>query len=189
MPTPSKDQDAVTKAEKALNDKIEADPDADTTVEEAALKAAKAALVTSDGDDLQVDDFTGTGFQAQKKGLYALESVDLFNLLCLPPYKEDASGKPGDVDKSLIAKANAYCEKRRALLLVDPPSDWTDKDKAKAGITTGVGAVSKNAAIFFPRVAGWVVSIKSKSLFLAGRWQESWRALMLSGGSGKPRPE
>lgn len=153
LPTLSNDQDAVTKAEKALNDKKESDPDADTSAEEAALKVAKDELEASDGENLEIDDFTGADFQDQKKGLYALEQVDLFNLLCLPPYTGiDSAGKPADVEKSLIAKANTYCEKRRALLLVDSHSSWIDKDKAKIGINAGVGAVSKNAALFFPRL-------------------------------------
>ncbi len=37
------------------------------------------------------------------------------------------------------------------MLLVDPPSVWNDKDKAKAGVA-GVGTDSKNAALFFPRL-------------------------------------
>jgi phage tail sheath protein FI len=38
------------------------------------------------------------------------------------------------------------------MLLIDPPSTWNDKDDAKTGIDAGVGSVSKNAAIFFPRL-------------------------------------
>ncbi len=153
LPTPSADKDAVTKAEKALNDAKEADPDADHSTEEAALTAAKEAMKASDGTNLVQNDFTGSLFKDQKKGLYALEQVDLFNLLCLPPYLGvDEFGNPKDVDKSLIAMANTYCINRRAMLLVDSHSSWTDKDKAKSGIATGVGAVSKNAAIFFPRL-------------------------------------
>jgi phage tail sheath protein FI len=39
------------------------------------------------------------------------------------------------------------------MFLVDPNAQWTDKDKAKTGITAGVGASrSSYAAIFFPRV-------------------------------------
>jgi phage tail sheath protein FI len=142
-PAPKAEKDAVTVAEKALQDKKEADPDADTTAEEAAVAAAKEALAASDGARLDVNDFTGDS----TKGLYALEPIDLFNLLCLPPYLAD-----GNVDKSLVAKATTYCEKRRAMLLVDPRADWRDKDKAVAGINAGVGAVSKNAAVFFPRL-------------------------------------
>lgn len=146
-PTPSDAKDDVTKAEEALKEKKENNPDADTKPEEDALKAAKEALEASDGSDLAGKDFTGEGLEADKKGLFALEQVNLFNLLCIPPYLPS-----GDVDKSLIAKATAYCEKRRAMLLVDAPSSWTDKDKAKTGIASGVGAISKNAAVFFPRL-------------------------------------
>jgi Bacteriophage tail sheath protein len=145
--------DPVSKIEEAIKEKKEEDPDADVSVEVEALKKAKEELTGNDGSDLSVNNFVGPGLEGRKEGLYALENVDLFNLLCIPPYTGvDASGKPTDIDKSLIAKANAYCEKRRALLLVDPPSKWTDKDKAKTGITAGVGAVSKNAAVFFPRL-------------------------------------
>jgi uncharacterized protein len=101
----------------------------------------------SDGSDLDVNDFTGSGKEEAKHGLYALQQANLFNLLCIPPYLAS-----GDVDSSLTSAAATYCEKRRAMLLVDPPNSWNDKDKAKAGIEAGVGTTSKNATIFFPRL-------------------------------------
>jgi uncharacterized protein len=97
----------------------------------------------SDGDALDEDSFTGTGNDTAKKGLYALENADLFNLLCIPPYLS-----AGGVDADLTGDAAAYCEKRRAMLIVDPPG-WSSVDGAKSG----VGALttsSKNAAVFFP---------------------------------------
>jgi phage tail sheath protein FI len=101
----------------------------------------------SDGSALKIGDFTGEGKEAAKQGLYALEQADLFNLLCIPPYLAS-----GDVDETLLAAAGSYCEKRRAMLLVDSPSDWNDKDDAKDSIKNGgVGTKSKNSAIFFPR--------------------------------------
>lgn len=106
-----------------------------------------AAGASSDGEILTADDFAGPGKESAKGGLFALEKADLFNLLGIPPYKDS-----GDVDSSVIAAAAAYCEKRRALLLVDSPSAWIDKDKAKAGLAQGVGTTSKNAALFFPRL-------------------------------------
>ena len=100
-----------------------------------------------DGGPLHVNDFTGTGKETSKEGLYALNKADLFNILCIPPYLPT-----GDVDNlSLVGAAAAYCENRRAILLVDPPADWTDKDAAKAGLPK-IGTSSKNAALFFPRL-------------------------------------
>ncbi len=102
---------------------------------------------SSNGDSLTADDFIGSGRESSKRGLFALEQADLFNLVAIPPYLDS-----GDVDTSVVAAAAVYCEKRRTMLLVDPHSSWTDKDKAKAGLAQGVGTTSKNAALFFPRL-------------------------------------
>jgi len=121
----------------------------DVSAAQGGLDTAKAAAVANDGVAVTLaDDFTPVGAETAKLGLYALEQVDLFNLLVIPPYLAS-----GDVDASLVSAAAAYCEKRRAMLLVDPLSTWTSKSAAKTGMGTGVGTVSKNAAIFFPRLA------------------------------------
>lgn len=109
-------------------------------------KVADADMAT-DGGWLDVNDFTGPGKQNAKQGLYALRKADLFNILCIPPYLES-----GDVDNnSLVGAAAQFCEQRRAILLVDSPSDWTDKDAAKNNVVD-IGTSSKNAALFFPRL-------------------------------------
>jgi len=90
---------------------------------------------------------SGPSMEELSAGLFALDKVDLFNLLCLPPYKID-----GNVDPEFIALAGEYVERRRAMLLVDAPSDWTSPDAANAGIVAGVGTNSNNAALFFPRL-------------------------------------
>jgi phage tail sheath protein FI len=100
----------------------------------------------SDGDYLAVGDFTGPGKEVNKQGLYALEDADLFNLLCIPPYLSDAN-----VNTELMGPAAAYCEKRRAMLLVDPPASWNSKAKARDDVAN-IGTNSKNSALFFPRL-------------------------------------
>ncbi len=91
------------------------------------------------------------GSESAKTGLYALEKADLFNLLVIPPYTA-----AGDTDSAVWPIAAAYCERRRAMLLIDPPAAWASKDAAKTGLTTGAGAAnfttSKNAALYFPRI-------------------------------------
>lgn len=118
---------------------------------ELATKITNFEGSVSDGEFLTTGNFTPKNSETEKKGLYALEKADLFNLLCIPPYKED-----GDVDVDLVSDAAAYCEKRRAMLIVDPPSDWIDKDTAKEKFSDPsidfVGTQSKNAALFFPRL-------------------------------------
>jgi len=104
----------------------------------------------TDGTNLTLDQFVGAGKEDKKEGLYALEKSDLFNLLCIPPYLDN-----GNVDQSLLGKAAIYCTRRRAMLIVDPPAEWTDKEIAKSkidDIRSEVGYNKKNAAIFFPRL-------------------------------------
>lgn len=107
------------------------------------VQSDKAA---GDGADLTQADFTGQGKAAAKKGLYALEQADLFNLLCIPPYLSS-----GDIEDGLIDEAVAYCKSRRAFLIIDPPSSWKSKEAAKDGIGASVGSSTDYAAVFFPR--------------------------------------
>jgi phage tail sheath protein FI len=93
---------------------------------------------------------TGANMEDNKKGLYALAKADLFNILCIPPYKDD-----GNVDDQVITDAAVYCDKRRAFYILDPKPtlDWPDKATAKTAISAvSFPTSSKNAAIFFPRV-------------------------------------
>jgi phage tail sheath protein FI len=106
-----------------------------------------------DGGALVENDFAGQNFDANKQGLYALRNASLFNILCIPPYNAN-----GDVETDLIGKAAAFCEERRAMLLVDPPSAWTSVAAAltaatgSGGLQQALGTNSKNAAVFFPRI-------------------------------------
>ncbi len=101
----------------------------------------------SDGGELTSDDFIGD--EAAKTGIYALEHADIFNLLCIPPY-QDANDY--DVDVSVLQAAADYCEKRRAMLIVDPPLSWSSKQAAIEGYPIQGLSPSANAAVFFPRV-------------------------------------
>jgi Bacteriophage tail sheath protein len=142
-------EDAL-KAAKALNP-----PNAGAvTAAQTAVDTEKANLDTAtmnlgglDGGLLDVNDFTGPGQENAKQGLFALRKADLFNLLCIPPYLPN-----GNVDTALLADATAYCQKRRAMMIIDPPVTWTSKDAAKAGLPTDIGVTSNYAALYFPRL-------------------------------------
>ncbi len=111
---------------------------------------SKTAGAISDGGALTINDFLPPQGETNKAGLFRLEKTDLFNLLCIPPYLAS-----GDVDANLLDAAAAYCERRRAMLLVDPPTSWVDKTAAVNDFRSDSGKVSvrsRNAAIFFPRV-------------------------------------
>lgn len=145
--------DDVTKASKALAGTKAANPPvpADITKAQKALDDANAAMSASNGIPLtKADNFTPDGAQGIKKGMFALERADMFNIMCIPPYLAS-----GDVDAALLSDAASYCEARRAMLLVDPPSAWTSKTAARDSFVASSGPVgirSKNAAIYFPRL-------------------------------------
>jgi phage tail sheath protein FI len=100
----------------------------------------------SDGLPIDVSDFIGPGLEEEKRGLFALERTDIFNVLCIPPYRAD-----GNVDAELVSAAATYCEKKRAILLVDPRAEWATAEDAATGVAQ-VGTSSKNAALYFPRL-------------------------------------
>jgi hypothetical protein len=106
----------------------------------------------SDGENITDDQISSDDLQDERKGLYALDKADLFNLLCIPPLTRDTDV---GVDTTL-AKAAKYCKDRRAMLLVDPPSSWNTIAQAKDGINELRGAIGNklgtNVAVYFPRL-------------------------------------
>lgn len=87
-----------------------------------------------------------------KTGIYALNKTDIFNLLCIPAPEPEGVGKADPHYSSVYDNAAAYCkEKRRAILLVDPPNDWMSPRDAANGIDSLSLARNENAAIYYPR--------------------------------------
>ncbi len=87
---------------------------------------------------------------APKAGLYALDDIapDIFNLLCLPAAANlDTGGFT-----SLMTNALAYCEEKRAFLIVDIPEATDQQAEMITWMTANDGLRSKNAAVYFPRV-------------------------------------
>ncbi len=121
------------------------DPDPGKDVWADDAYSSKTSAQGSDGQTLNEASFTGAGLEVNKRGLYALDKTDLFNLLVIPPYKAQ------DVDVTLVGDAATFCERRRAMLIVDSPSAWDTVAKAVAGVAA-VGTPSRNAALYFPRI-------------------------------------
>ncbi|KQW02325.1 phage tail sheath C-terminal domain-containing protein [Rhizobacter sp. Root1221] len=155
--------DALATAYAALQAAVAEDqkkPDKTGTAVKKAKDGVKAALDAAlssvdDGGSLEFGDFVQPNGEAQKKGLHALEQLytrdGIFNLMCIAPHNASK-----DVETSVIAVAGAYCEKRRAMLLVDAPSTWQSVNQATIGFSNPdddeVGYRGRNAALFFPRL-------------------------------------
>jgi phage tail sheath protein FI len=118
--------------------------------------AQKAAVAGVDGVTLpKTADLVGK--EADFTGIYALEKIDLFNMLSLPdatradpgnPNKLDANVSPNDI----YAAAMTYCQKRRAFLLIDPPPEVNDVDSATDWKSSDLTVHEKDGAAFFPRL-------------------------------------
>ncbi len=123
------------------------------------VQVAEPDLV-SDGEPPEKPHLIGSA--SAKTGLHALEKADLFNLLCIP---HDVGG--------IWEDAAAYCQKRRAVLIIDPPASWTSKDDAKTKVGE-VGVPSQNAALFFPRLRQPNPLRDSRSASSCGPSSGSW---------------
>lgn len=97
-------------------------------------------------DGMALNDNDATGSENSKTGFYALEKADLFNLMCIPPLTRDT-----DIGSSTLSAALLYCKKRRAMLIVDPPSTWNGVASAVSGVDS-LNLRDENAAVYFPRV-------------------------------------
>jgi phage tail sheath protein FI len=82
------------------------------------------------------------GNAAAKTGLYALEDVDLFNILCLPDVE----------DTAVLSESLAYCVRRRAFMIIDPPGTVDTLADAQAWLTANANLRSRNSAAYFPRI-------------------------------------
>jgi phage tail sheath protein FI len=81
--------------------------------------------------------------RAERKGIYALEDVDLFNLLVLP-----GIGDPG-----VLSDAAAYCKERRAFFIIDAPEAVKTAADAVALISGTELPKSDHAAAYYPWVS------------------------------------
>ena len=90
-------------------------------------------------------------------GIYALDKVDLFNLLCIPDATRANPGNPNALDSTVdpnavFASAIALCDRRRAFLLLDVPPNVNNVPAAVDYKTSGLAVHDANGAAFFPRL-------------------------------------
>ena len=85
-------------------------------------------------------------------GFYALDRVDLFNIMVLPGDREVDE----NVYRQIVGPASIYCNQHRAFLLIDAPDSWTGAGIPVAD-ATAVNAlralvVKDHSAVFYPKV-------------------------------------
>lgn len=110
------------------------------------------------------NDGTAPNASALEAGIQALARLDpyIFNILCLPGAANLVVGGVPDTTNiaAVYANAAAFCESKRAFLLVDiPPGINSTSNTASSGVVTWLNALgtasfdpADNAAIYFPRL-------------------------------------
>ena len=115
-----------------------------------------ASVAGTDGNGLPTSQDL-IGDPAMFTGIYALQKVDLFNLLSIPDATRALPSNPASLDPSvdpalIYGTAIALCDQRRAFLLVDPPPNITTVTGAVDWKSTGIGSTDANGAAYWPRV-------------------------------------
>ena len=97
-------------------------------------------------DGTELSDYDLIGSRMERTGLFALEQIENFDILYLPP-----PGKGIDTGPAAVLAAELYCRERRSILIVDPCSEWSTPAKAAQGVRD-LGYASPNMLGYYPRV-------------------------------------
>ncbi len=89
-----------------------------------------------------------------KTGIYALEDVDLFNILCIPRTAMITGNNALSQAEAntVITRAIDYCTEQRAFFIMDTPLGIDNFHEIKDWMSVNDTLRSRNAALYFPRV-------------------------------------
>lgn len=119
---------------------------------DATLKPTTRGVVKRDGVNAFLEngletDYTDSdiynvfiGSRAGKTGIYALEDVDIFNLLCLP----------GISNSGILMEADSWCKERRAFLIADSPKNVKNPADMATIISGTTYPKTEYGAIYYP---------------------------------------
>jgi hypothetical protein len=130
-------------------------------------------------DGTELSDYDLIGSRKARAGLFALEDVESFDILYLPP-----PGKGVDAGPTAMLAAELYCRHRGAMLIVDPRTEWATAEQAVNGVHE-LGYASPNMLGYFPRVVkrgnadgpkrpagGAIAGLLCKQDRIYGPWQD-----------------
>ena len=117
-----------------------------TTVSGRSYEPAYVDHAQAGTDGCELSDYDLIGSRRAESGLFALEHVEGFDLLYLPP-----PGKGRDVGPAAILAAELYSRERGSVLIVDPLPQWKTAEDAVNGVRD-LGYASPNMLGYFPRV-------------------------------------
>lgn len=98
-------------------------------------------------DGHELSDYDLVGSRPESRGIFALDQVDQFDILYLPP-----PGKGIDTGPAAVLAAERYCRSRGAMLIVDP-SAAVESSEAMMLEVRKQGYASPNLVGYFPRLS------------------------------------
>src|SRR5262245_6106671 len=107
-------------------------------------REALIARIVPSGPALTDADLSDPALAAQQRGLWLLDRAEHFEILCIPPLSRTV-----DVGRVTWDAASALAERRRAMVIVDPPAAWTSPAAISEAAIAAV-ATRRNAALYFP---------------------------------------
>jgi phage tail sheath protein FI len=105
------------------------------------------ALVDGEDGTLPVPASVYQGSLAAKTGLFALEDVDIFNILCIP----EVSNMSALDMRTVYTQAESYVEDRRAMAIIDIDQGTDTLDEMQTWLADNGSLRHANAAVYFPR--------------------------------------
>src|SRR5262249_21160287 len=128
------------------------DPPADTAIPTSGANAGEipTAAVLTGGAPGKLLKPSEAAFETALKpasgsgGIYYLDRIDLFNLLCVP----------GETTPATLGDLETFCRDRRAFLIADCAQTATFDSLVGGPATTMTGDSAINAAFYFP----WIVA-------------------------------
>ncbi|WP_158860387.1 phage tail sheath family protein [Lunatibacter salilacus] len=114
-----------------------------------------AMLSSTNGDNGTPPDASAIiGSLNSKTGIYALEDVDLFNIMCIPrtAITTGTDAMTTTEADTVMATAIEYCRQKRAFFIMDTPTGVDELPKITTWMAAGDTLRSSYAAIYYPRV-------------------------------------
>jgi phage tail sheath protein FI len=110
--------------------------------------------VGSDGELPTPTEIIGSKAVEPYTGMFSLEYVDLFNILCIPRAIEGSASTDlsGPEVTAVISNALAFCREQRAFMIIDIPETINEVAEIKDWLEDNADFRHDNAAVYFPRV-------------------------------------
>ena len=120
----------------------------ETTAPEDSRSGSSYIDHAQDGaDGHELSDYDLVGSRPDSSGIFALDQVDQFDILYLPP-----PGKGTDTGPAAVLAAERYCRSRGAMLIVDPHAG-IETPEAMMREVREQGYASPNLVGYFPRLS------------------------------------